>query len=130
MEIVITGTAADSGADDLRSLRGWLAEESELKGSVQLVASELGAGKLGGLTDALIVAVGPGAGLTALASVTIAWLRSRAGSVSYKLTRKDGNSIEVSAERVRKLDSDAVKALIAQVGEVLQEADGDNARSE
>ena len=52
--------------------------------------------------------------MTALASVVIAWLRRRTGSVAVRLTRPDGSLVELAADRVRALDGGAqVDQLVA-----------------
>jgi hypothetical protein len=54
-----------------------------------------------------------------MASVVVAWLGSRRGEVSVKLTRGDGESLEVAAKGVKGLDLAKTRALTAQVAELL-----------
>lgn len=96
MEITVSVTC-EHEPDELRSLYGWLAGESELRGRVRLVQRPPQPGVLGSIPELLTVA-GPGG---ALATALIAWLRNRTSDVVCKVTRKDGTTVEVSAKRVR-----------------------------
>jgi Effector Associated Constant Component 1 len=62
-------------------------------------------------------------GAAAVASVVVAWLGSRRGEVSVKLTRGDGESLEVAAKGVKGLDLAETRALTAHVAELLGRAD-------
>jgi hypothetical protein len=115
----VTVTTASGAVDDLRALRSWLVGDDELRGRVTLAEQPIPADKLGGLTEALVVAVGPGAGLTALASIVIAWLRSRGGTATCKLTRADGTTFEVTAEQVNGLDAAALDTMVQQVSKAM-----------
>jgi hypothetical protein len=50
-----------------------------------------------------------------MASVIIAWLRRRTGSVSVSMTRPDGSTVELTAERVRALDASGVREQVDQL---------------
>lgn len=43
------------------------------------------------------------------------WLRQRSGSVSVHITRPDGTQLELTAERVRALGSDELRAHVDQL---------------
>lgn len=92
------GPAAD--ADDLaRSLADWLNDDEDLSGSSRLRLVPPAPGEQGGLADAAeaLGAVGPV--LDALISGVAVWLvqRARSRRISFKVTRQDGSSIELSA---------------------------------
>ncbi|MFD8361888.1 hypothetical protein ACH4GZ_28380 [Streptomyces hygroscopicus] len=116
--VAITGTGA---ADELRSLHQWLIAEEELRGRVRLVESPPPTGTLGSIPQMLAVALAPGGVAAALASVAIAWMRHRTGEVVCKMTRSDGASVEVSAQRVRGTDVAEVRELVAELAKTLDE---------
>lgn len=66
MEIRIS--VADGDAADVESLADWLRGERELTGRVNHASPELRSGQLGGLSDALVVAVGSGGTISVLAA--------------------------------------------------------------
>ena len=103
---------ADGDAGDLAA---WLAAEDDLRGCVRRVPEAVPSGALGADLAQLAVSVASGGTATAVASVIIAWLRRRAGPVTVRVSRKDGSSIEVHADRVREMDADALRALADQV---------------
>lgn len=119
MDLTVAITGADA-ADELRSLYEWLSAEEELRGRVRLVQSPPPSGALGSIPHTLAVALAPG-GVAALASVAIAWMRQRRGEVVCKLTRTDGASVEVSAQRVRGTDMAEVRELVAELARTLDE---------
>ncbi|GAB1817202.1 effector-associated constant component EACC1 [Herbidospora sp. RD11066] len=122
MTILLTITAQDT-ADGARDLYAWLREEPELRGLVRVVDGEIRPGALGAGTDGLQVLLGAGGGLATLATVVIAWLRTRRGEVSVSLTTgPEETRVEVTAKGVKSLDVDATRALTGQIAEVLREA--------
>jgi hypothetical protein len=68
------------------------------------------------LDSALVVALGQGGAVTALATVLVAWLRRRVGNVSVKVTRPDKTVLEVNAENLRGLTADQVMVLVTELG--------------
>ncbi|MEV5989038.1 hypothetical protein AB0L85_29235 [Streptomyces sp. NPDC052051] len=116
--VAITGAGA---ADELRSLYTWLIAEEELRGRVRLVESPPPPGALGSVPQMLAVVLAPGGVAVALASVAVAWMRHRTGEVVCKLTRSDGASVEVSAQRVRGTDMAEVRELVADLAKTLDE---------
>jgi Effector Associated Constant Component 1 len=121
MDVLMT-VAAEDVADALRDLRSWLVEEPDLRGRVQIRERDAAAGRLGPVPEALQVVLQAG-GAAAVASVVVAWLGSRRGEVSVKLTRGDGESLEVAAKGVKGLDLAKTRTLTAQVAELLGSPD-------
>ncbi|MFE6926329.1 hypothetical protein ACFVAV_35330 [Nocardia sp. NPDC057663] len=120
MEIVVR-IASDEVPVDLASLRSWLIEEDDLRGRVQVVPTAPEPGKLGGLSDALVIAVGTGGVATvaiqAIANTVIAWLRLRTGEVTVTVDRADGSSMTYHATNVRDLalqEADATAQALAR----------------
>jgi hypothetical protein len=113
-------------ADQLRSLHAWLADVQELRGTVELAESPPPSGALGPVLDALAVALGPAGAVTAFATATIAWLRTRPGEVRIKVTHADGRSLELTATNVANLDAAALRQQVDQVTALLD--DGKNER--
>jgi len=104
-------TLADQSADDVRSLYSWLNQDEDLRGRAQLKQAPVPEGKLGSLTDALIVAIGPGGAAVSLASVLISWIRHRTADVEVEASRQDGEKVRVRARRIKSLDVAELKAL-------------------
>lgn len=104
-------TLADQSADDVRSLHSWLNEEEDLRGRARLRPAPVPEGKLGSLTDALIVAIGPGGAAVSLAGVLISWIRHRTTDVVLEASRPDGEKVRITARRVKGLDVAEIKAV-------------------
>jgi hypothetical protein len=105
----------DVAGGDAADLVAWLAAEDELRGRVRRVPGAMPSEALGADLAQLAVSVASGGTATAVASVIIAWLRRRAGPVAVHVSRPDGSTIEVHADRVREMDADALRALADQV---------------
>jgi hypothetical protein len=102
---------ADDAYDQLTSLRQWLNDEDALRGRVDRPAAAIPSGAMGGgLADVLIVAVGSGGVLTALAASVWAWLQSRRSTLTVKVRVPNGRSIEITAAGPA---ADAVAGLMA-----------------
>ncbi len=112
-KVVIAGP--DVSADDLRSLRSWMIDMGELRGPFELRRPDPRPGEMGSLTDALIVAVGSGGAVTALAGVLVSWLRHRTSDLTLKVTRPDGSTLEVVGNRVRGLGAAELGAEITRL---------------
>ncbi|WP_237774072.1 effector-associated constant component EACC1 [Actinosynnema sp. ALI-1.44] len=109
----------DETADELRSLRQWLSDVDELRGRVTAVESPPAPGALGPVPDALVVALGPGATTTALATGLVAWLRDRHGEIRVKLTLSDRRTVELAAKSVAGLDAEAVEKQVAELSRLI-----------
>jgi hypothetical protein len=84
-------------ADDLRGLYGWLLDESELRGAVRLVQAPAAENELGGVADAVSVALGTGGAGTVLASALVTWIRTRRSAVRLVIER-GGEKVQLDLE--------------------------------
>lgn len=105
-------------ADQLRDLHSWLIEEPEFRGRVRILERDGAPHELGPTTDLLQVALGSGGAVAALAGIVIAWLNSRPGEVSIRISRGD-QEVEVTAKGVRSLTPEGVRALTGQISEAV-----------
>jgi hypothetical protein len=96
---VVVGVAG--AADDVRSLRRWLAAEEEFRGRVRPVEAPARPEMLGpALTELLVDVAGPGG--VALAAALVAWARSRRGDIDLTVRRRgEETTVRLSARRVR-----------------------------
>src|SRR5215469_7461374 len=120
MDISIDVTGQDA-ADGLRSLQALLAGEDELHGRTRLVQSAAPPGTLGPLTESLAVALGPGGVSAAVAACVVTWLRQRSSDVVVRVRGGHGRSVEISAKRVRGLDSSQLHDLARRLAGELTE---------
>lgn len=118
MDVAVIAEGSDRG-DQLRSLRRWLLDSQELRGRVEGVERPPETGALGPVLDALAVALGPAGAVTAFATGLIAWLRTRRGEVTIKVTLPDGSSLELTAKRVSGLDSGALQRQVTDLADLL-----------
>jgi hypothetical protein len=118
VDVAITLTGADA-AENLRALRTWLVGEPELRGRVHLAERPPEPGQLGTVPELLSVTLGSGATVTGLTTSVIAWLRYRTSDVSCTVTKADGASITMSAQRVRNSDMAAQQELMREFASVL-----------
>jgi Effector Associated Constant Component 1 len=120
----MSGVAMLAVADgDGGELAAWLAAEDELRGCVHRVPAAVPTAALGAGLAQLAVSLASGGTATALASTVIAWLRRRNGSVTVRVSRPDGGTIEVRADRVREMDADALRALADQMAAMVWPGD-------
>ncbi|WP_433684682.1 effector-associated constant component EACC1 [Nocardia sp. CA-119907] len=101
------------GGDELRSLHDWLLHDDGLRGRVRLVHSDVVPGQMGGVLDALVVAVGSGGMGAVLAGSLSTWISQRRSDVKITVTNSDGVEIELDGKRV---DAETV---IREVGRLL-----------
>ena len=121
--VAVTGAHA---AEDLRQLRAWLAQEPELRGNIQLIERPPGRDHLGGTPEILSFALGGGTGASVLASAIVAWLRYRTSDVVCTVTKSNGSSVRVSAERVRDSGMAAQQRLVRELAATLDESANPN----
>lgn len=96
----------DDPVGGLEEVSDWLQREPGLRGRVTSVDAAPRAGHLGGLTDALVVAVGSGGMLTALAASLKAFLAlPRRSDLRIVLSSPDGRKAEIDAKRVRNVEA-------------------------
>jgi hypothetical protein len=122
----VTVTASDADEKDLWSLRDSLAREPELRGRSRLLGGTPEPGTMGAAAEALAVAIEPGGAIAAFAAIVITWLRLRTSSVRFRVTRADGSSVELLADRVRDLDTQAVRQQVIDLTRFLGEGSGDD----
>ncbi|MFD2417236.1 effector-associated constant component EACC1 [Amycolatopsis pigmentata] len=91
---------AAQGADELRSLHDWLRRDDALRGQVEPVHADVEPGQMGGVLDALVVAVGSGGMGAVLAGSLSTWISQRRSDVKLTVTIEDGRKIELDAKRV------------------------------
>jgi len=92
------------GPDSLADLTGWLSDETLLRGRVRVPVSAPGTGELGGWSDIVVVAVGAGGALTALARALTVYLQQpRRSTVRVKVVAPDGTRTEVTVEHTKNL---------------------------
>ena len=97
MEARVEVGGADDPQDELSSLRNWLAGEDEFRGRVRIESAAIEAGAMGGVAEALVVALGSGGALTVLAGSVSVWLRERRSSLTVRIVNADGSSQEITA---------------------------------
>jgi membrane-associated two-gene conflict system component 1 (EACC1) len=122
VDISIDVTGQDT-ADGLRSLQALLAGEDELRGRTRLVQAAAPPGALGPLAESLAVALGPGGVSAAVAACLVTWLRQRSSDVVVRVRGGHGRTVEVSAKRVRGLDSSQLHNLARRLAGELAELD-------
>jgi len=113
--VVIVVKDTERTGDEARSLMQWLAVEDDLRGRVRLLERPSAAGELGGIVDGVEVALA--AGGTGLASVLVAWVKTRVGYLRVRVERPDGGVVELTTSGVRGLDADGVRAQVHELGE-------------
>jgi Effector Associated Constant Component 1 len=101
--------------DDSAALGALLDADPDLRGHVRREVPQGPEGALGGGLPELVIALGSSGVATAVASVLMVWLRQRSGAVSVHITQPDGTQLELTAERVRALSSDELKAHVDQL---------------
>lgn len=106
-------------ADQLRGFHSLLTEEPEFRGRARIIERNPSPGTLGPLTDGLQIALGSGGALVALSGIVVAWLASRPGEVTVKLTRGD-NQIEITSKGVKSLTIDGIRELSTHVSQTLE----------
>lgn len=101
----------DEDPDDaLEALTGWLKDEG-MAGSVRLVRQAPADGQMGGMVDALTVAVGAGGSVSVLASALRTWLsQPRWSKVNVKVVvRPDGGrEVEIGSDGIKSADLETV----------------------
>jgi Effector Associated Constant Component 1 len=105
----------DGTGDDATDLYESLSWDSELRGRVRLAPAAAPEGTLGADLTQLLVTLESGGMATAFASVLVAWIKRRSGSVTVKVTRPDGATFELTAERVHGLKPEDLQKQVAQL---------------
>jgi hypothetical protein len=105
----------DGTGDDAIHLCESLNWDSELRGRARLGPAAVPEGTLGADLAQLLVTLESGSMATAFASVLIAWIRKRAGSVTAKVICPDGTTFELTAERVHGLKPEDLQKQVTQL---------------
>ena len=107
------------GDRELRSLHRLLETCDEFDGLVQ--PCSLSSGEyLGGVVDAIAVAVGAGGAVTALVGLVAGWLQQRGTTIRVRFTNdRTGRSLELSGARIRDASAADVQAILRDFGSVL-----------
>ncbi|MGO1056167.1 effector-associated constant component EACC1 [Crossiella sp. CA198] len=102
------------GSEQLRELAGWLRDEDELRGRVELVDAPVRSGELGAELEAVVVLVTSGTA-TVLVRSLFGWLgrRTEARRVSLKI-KAQGREVTVQAG-----SADEAQAVLAEVRRIL-----------
>lgn len=103
----------------LGSLQDWLSSTPELRGRVDAEQRPPPSDRLGPVVEALLIALGPGGAATAAAMALTSWIRNRSGEVVLRVQREDGATLEVTASRVRELNTDGLRTHLEQLGSFL-----------
>ncbi|GGN96123.1 hypothetical protein GCM10011579_097210 [Streptomyces albiflavescens] len=94
------------GPDSLGDLTSWLNDEALLRGRVHVPPPAPGHGELGAWSDAVLVAVGAGGALTALARALAVYLRQpRRSTVRIKVVAPDGTRTELTVQHAKNLEA-------------------------
>lgn len=115
MVLDIVTLSVSGGAAEAADLAAWLAEDDALRGQVRREAAPVPEGALGGELQQLIVGLTSGGVATAVASVIVAWLRRRTGSVTVRVTGRDGFELEVRAEQVWNMNPEQLRDQVDQL---------------
>jgi hypothetical protein len=99
--------AADSG-EDLRALRAWLSGEGDLRGRVGLVEEPIKTRQMGGIVDAVTVAISGGGAATVAVRSIFAWLRQHQRGHRVRLILQDENGRRADVELDGLRDSEPV----------------------
>jgi hypothetical protein len=97
MEARLELVGGDVGHDELSSLWRWLGDEAEFRGRVRIEEAPVQAGQMGGLAEALTVALTSGGALTVLAGSVSVWLQQRRSTLTVKIVNPDGSAQEITA---------------------------------
>lgn len=116
--------SGDDAAGELRSLLSWLDGDDSLRGRGRVIGRP-GPGEMGAATESLVLMLAPGGVATACATVLIAWIRSRSGSISIELSRPDGTRMRLDARNIRQLPRERLDELATRISGLLGKDPGD-----
>ncbi|MEU6666320.1 hypothetical protein [Streptomyces sp. NPDC046727] len=109
--LLIDGSDAGAAAAHLGELAEWFRHERELRGRVRMEHGDIESGHMGGLPEALVIALSSGGAVTVLARAAVEWVKHRTRDVTLKVVRASGETFEVSVQRAT--TSDALVAELA-----------------
>ncbi|MFJ8954936.1 hypothetical protein ACIRO1_33045 [Streptomyces sp. NPDC102381] len=113
-KLFIKDADAERASTNLLSLADWLRYEEDLRGKTRVEHYEITPGQMGGLPEALVVALSTGGAATVLARAVVEWVKQRKSDVTVKAVRPNGESFEIDLRRVT-----APEALAAQLCDFL-----------
>ncbi|MFE9607223.1 hypothetical protein [Streptomyces sp. NPDC006012] len=107
----VLAVEGSEGPESLVDLTTWLGDETLLRGRVRVPPPVPGRGELGGWSDVVLVAVGAGGAVTALARSLSVYLRQpRRSTVRIKVVAPDGRRTELTVQHTK--DLTAVEELL------------------
>ncbi|MFE0105917.1 hypothetical protein [Streptomyces sp. NPDC059009] len=106
MRLLVEDADLERASESLLALADWLRYEEDLRGKARLEHADVDSGQMGGLPEALVVAVSAGGSATVLARAVVEWVKQRKSDVTVKAVRPTGESFEIDLRRVS--DPDAV----------------------
>ncbi|MET9463064.1 hypothetical protein ABZY05_50325 [Streptomyces canus] len=109
--LLIDNSDAGTAAAQLRELAEWLRHERELRGRVHWEHRDIASDEMGGLPEALMIALSSGGAITVLAQAIVEWVKHRTRDVTLKVVRESGESFEVSVQRATSHDEVAAELL-------------------
>ncbi|MFI8234886.1 hypothetical protein ACIGDI_39430 [Streptomyces sp. NPDC085900] len=112
--LIVAGDSPGETERLLTSLTAWLRYEEDLQGRTRLVHGTIATGAMGGLPEALAVALSAGGAASVLARAVVEWVKQRKSDVTVKAVRPTGESFEFDVRRVSDPES-----VIAQFREFL-----------
>jgi len=118
LTIVLT-VDSQSTARDLRSLFGLIESREEFDGLLEF--RSLGPDDhLGGVADAIAVAVGSGGTISILVTVVGSWLQRRNSTIKVSFTNdQTGRSLELSGTRIREASTAELREILRDFGDLL-----------
>lgn len=109
----------DDAAGELRSLLHWLDGDDALRGRGRVAGGPPPPGAMGAGIETLVLVLAPGGLVTACATVLIAWIRSRSGSVSIEVSRPDGARMRLDAKTTSQIPHERIDELTARMSALL-----------
>lgn len=101
-------------------LAAFLGSQDQLRGRVRLIAERRKPSGMSQSVATVVAELGP-AGMVALASALITWIRQKTADTRVTMRRPDGAEFEISAARIRGLDSTQLSALVNQIAGIVSE---------
>lgn len=98
----------DGVADGARSLAQWLRSEDALRGRVRLANCATQPSDMGGILDAVTIAIGSGGAATVFVQSLFAWLGQRKNNMSVRLQLISPNGQEMTLHLTSVHEPDAV----------------------
>lgn len=116
--VAIRVDAPEENDEEIRRLARWLRDEDDLRGRVDLRNEPLQQGQMGGLTEAVVVAVSGGGVATVLVNSLFTWLTTRrdASKVTLAVESASGKKLELACG-----SPDDAERLLRTLREVLDE---------